>query len=219
MDQRKRHGQLQAYLCRNREYHRILHRPFLFDIQKRVEIAQFLYERECPDCKGKRLNGATLSCKINGFNINDMCEIEFSKLRLELDKINDERATTIVNQLKASLDRMIDIGLPYLFMNRESSTLSGGEAQRLKLVRYMGSSLCGMIYIFDEPSTGMHPRDVHRMARLLKSLRDKGNTVLVVEHFEYNRGIVNEVTIILTHFSAKSAYKIYAVCNKMSVQR
>lgn len=71
-------------------------------------------------------------------------------------------------QLKASLDRMIDIGLPYLFMNRESSTLSGGEAQRLKLVRYMGSSLCGMIYIFDEPSTGMHPRDVHRMSRLLK---------------------------------------------------
>ena len=81
-----------------------------------------------------------------------------------------------------SLDRMIDIGLPYLSMNRESSTLSGGEAQRLKLVRYMGSSLTGMIYIFDEPSTGMHPRDVHRMSRLLKSLRDKGNTVLVVEH-------------------------------------
>ena len=77
---------------------------------------------------------------------------------------------------------MIDIGLPYLSMNRESSTLSGGEAQRLKLVRYMGSSLTGMIYIFDEPSTGMHPRDVHRMSRLLRSLRDKGNTVLVVEH-------------------------------------
>lgn len=83
---------------------------------------------------------------------------------------------------RASLDRMIDIGLPYLSMNRESSTLSGGEAQRLKLVRYMGSSLTGMIYIFDEPSTGMHPRDVHRMSRLLRSLRDKGNTVLVVEH-------------------------------------
>lgn len=81
-----------------------------------------------------------------------------------------------------SLDRMIDIGLPYLSMNRESSTLSGGEAQRLKLVRYMGSSLTGMIYIFDEPSTGMHPRDVHRMSRLLRSLRDKGNTDLVVEH-------------------------------------
>ncbi len=157
------------------------------------KIAQFLYERECPDCKGKRLNRATLSCKINGLNINDMCEMEFSKLREELDKINDERAVTIVNQLKASLDRMIDIGLPYLFMNRESSTLSGGEAQRLKLVRYMGSSLCGMIYIFDEPSTGMHPRDVHRMARLLKSLRDKGNTVFVVEHDKDIISIADEV--------------------------
>ncbi|MGN0531808.1 MAG: ATP-binding cassette domain-containing protein [Eubacterium sp.] len=146
------------------------------------KIAKFLYECECPDCKGKRLNDAALSCKINGYNINDMCEMEFSRLRKELDNIHNERATTIVEQLKASLDRMIDIGLPYLFMNRESSTLSGGEAQRLKLVRYMGSSLCGLIYIFDEPSTGMHPRDVHRMSRLLKSLRDKGNTVLVVEH-------------------------------------
>lgn len=156
-------------------------------------IAKFLYERECPDCKGKRLNQTALSCKINGYNINDMCEMEFSQLREELDKIHDERATTIVEQLKASLDRMIDIGLPYLFMNRESSTLSGGEAQRLKLVRYMGSSLCGMIYIFDEPSTGMHPRDVHRMTRLLKSLRDKGNTVLVVEHDKDIISIADEV--------------------------
>lgn len=144
------------------------------------KIAKFLYECECPDCKGKRLNDMALSCKINGYNIYDMCEMEFSELRKVLDDISDERAASIVEQLKASLDRMIDIGLPYLFMNRESSTLSGGEAQRLKLVRYMGSSLCGMIYIFDEPSTGMHPRDVHRMSRLLKSLRDKGNTVLVV---------------------------------------
>ncbi|MGN0648675.1 MAG: ATP-binding cassette domain-containing protein [Oscillospiraceae bacterium] len=156
-------------------------------------IARFLYECECPDCKGKRLNQTALSCVINGCNINDMCEMEFSQLREELDKIHDERATTIVEQLKASLDRMIDIGLPYLFMNRESSTLSGGEAQRLKLVRYMGSSLCGMIYIFDEPSTGMHPRDVHRMTRLLKSLRDKGNTVLVVEHDKDIISIADEV--------------------------
>ncbi|MGN0588432.1 MAG: ATP-binding cassette domain-containing protein [Ruminiclostridium sp.] len=157
------------------------------------KIARFLYECECPDCKGKRLNDTTLSCKINGHNINDMCEMEFSELRKELDNIHDERAATIIEQLKASLDRMIDIGLPYLFMNRESSTLSGGEAQRLKLVRYMGSSLCGMIYIFDEPSTGMHPRDVHRMSRLLKNLRDKGNTVLVVEHDKDIISIADEV--------------------------
>ena len=157
------------------------------------KISQFLYECECPDCKGKRLNKTALSCKINGYNINDMCEMEFAELRRELDRINDERAATIVEQLKASLDRMIDIGLPYLFMNRESSTLSGGETQRLKLVRYMGSSLCGMIYIFDEPSTGMHPRDVHRMSRLLKNLRDKGNTVLVVEHDRDIISVADEV--------------------------
>lgn len=156
-------------------------------------IAQFMYECECPDCKGKRLNDTTLSCKINGYNINDMCEMEFVTLRDVLAEIKDERATTILEQLIASLDRMIDIGLPYLFMNRESSTLSGGEAQRLKLVRYMGSSLCGMIYIFDEPSTGMHPRDVHRMSRLLRSLRDKGNTVLVVEHDKDIISIADEV--------------------------
>lgn len=157
------------------------------------KIAQFLYECECPDCKGKRLNDKTLSCKVNGYSIYDMCEMEFSTLRDVLSEIKDERASSITTQLIASLDRMIDIGLPYLFMNRESSTLSGGEAQRLKLVRYMGSSLCGMIYIFDEPSTGMHPRDVHRMSRLLKSLRDKGNTVLVVEHDKDIISIADEV--------------------------
>lgn len=157
------------------------------------KISQFMYECECPDCKGKRLNEQALSCSINGLNIDDMCSMEFSALREELGKINDARAVSIVDQLTASLDRMIDIGLPYLSMNRESSTLSGGEAQRLKLVRYMGSSLCGMIYIFDEPSTGMHPRDVHRMSRLLKSLHDKGNTVLVVEHDKDIISIADEV--------------------------
>ena len=156
-------------------------------------ISQFMYECECPDCKGKRLNNAALSCKINGYHIADMCEMEFSKLREELGNIKSPEASTIVAQLLSSLDRMIDIGLPYLSMNRESATLSGGEAQRLKLVRYMGSSLCGMIYIFDEPSTGMHPRDVHRMAQLLKSLRDKGNTVLVVEHDKDIIRIADEV--------------------------
>lgn len=157
------------------------------------KITKYLYECQCPECKGKRLNQTTLSCKINGYTIHDMCEMEFSRLLEELDKIKDERAKSIIDQLKASLNRMIDIGLPYLFMNRESSTLSGGEAQRLKLVRYMGSSLCGMIYIFDEPSTGMHPRDVYRMVQLLKNLRDKGNTVLVVEHDKDIIRIADEV--------------------------
>lgn len=145
-------------------------------------INQFMNQTCCPECGGKRLNERALSCKIDGYSIYDMCEMEFSKLREVLCKITDPRGKAITENLISSLDRMIDIGLPYLSMNRESSTLSGGEAQRLKLVRYMGSSLTGMTYIFDEPSTGMHPRDVHRMSRLLKNLRDKGNTVLVVEH-------------------------------------
>lgn len=108
--------------------------------------------------------------------------MEFTQLVQVLKTIDDPRAKTMVDALVASLTRMIDIGLPYPSMNRESATLSGGEAQRLKLVRYMGSALTGMTYIFDEPSTGMHPRDVYRMTRLLRSLRDKGNTVIVIEH-------------------------------------
>lgn len=158
---------------------------------KRLE--RHIVQKECPCCHGKRLNEKTLACRIQGKNIYDMCELEFSKLREVLLKIKDPRAATMVDALVQSLIRMIDIGLPYLSMNRESSTLSGGEAQRLKLVRYMGSALTGMTYIFDEPSTGMHPRDVYRMTKLLKSLRDKGNTVLVVEHDKDIISIADEV--------------------------
>ena len=146
------------------------------------KLNQFMEEKPCPVCRGRRLNERSLACKVAGYSIDQMCAMEFTELVKVLATIDDPRAATIVEALTASLTRMIDIGLHYLSMDRESSTLSGGEAQRLKLVRYMGSSLTGMTYIFDEPSTGMHPRDVHRMTRLLQSLRDKGNTVLVVEH-------------------------------------
>lgn len=159
--------------------------------QSRAE--ELIKQTECPSCHGKRLNEKVLTCKISGYNIAEMCEMELTKLLEVLSGITDARAQTIVESLCASLSRMIDIGLPYLSLNRESSSLSGGEAQRLKLVRYMGSALTGMTYIFDEPSTGMHPRDVHRMTRLLKSLRDKGNTVLVVEHDKDVISIADEV--------------------------
>ena len=157
------------------------------------KLNQFLEEKVCPDCGGRRLNPRTLACKVAGCSIDEMCAMEFTELRSVLNTIADPRAKTIVDALTASLTRMIDIGLPYLSMNRESSTLSGGEAQRLKLVRYMGSSLTGMTYIFDEPSTGMHPRDVYRMTRLLRDLRDRGNTVLVVEHDRDVISIADEV--------------------------
>lgn len=139
-------------------------------------------EMECPDCCGKRLNKTVLRCKINGYSIADLCEMELTQLREVLLQITDQKVNLLIQTLVEGLDRMIEIGLPYLHLNRETPSLSGGEAQRLKLVRYMGSSLTGMTYIFDEPSTGMHPRDVYRMNNLLRQLRDKGNTILVVEH-------------------------------------
>lgn len=154
---------------------------------------QFMEEKTCPVCHGRRLNEKSLSCKVAGYSIDGLCAMEFTELVKVLQTITDPRAATIVDALTSSLTRMIDIGLPYLSMDRESSTLSGGEAQRLKLVRYMGSSLTGMTYIFDEPSTGMHPRDVYRMTKLLQSLRDKGNTVLVVEHDKDVISIADEV--------------------------
>ncbi len=157
------------------------------------KLNQFMEEKLCPACRGRRLNEKSLSCKVAGYSIDQMCAMEFTELKRVLQTVTDPRAATIVDALTASLTRMIDIGLPYLSMDRESSTLSGGEAQRLKLVRYMGSSLTGMTYIFDEPSTGMHPRDVYRMTRLLQSLRDKGNTVLVVEHDKDVISIADEI--------------------------
>lgn len=158
---------------------------------KRME--SLISEKICPVCHGKRLNEAALSCKVNGYTIDEMCHMEFTQLVEVLKQIDDPRAVSIVSTLVQSLTRMIDIGLPYLSMNRESASLSGGEAQRLKLVRYMGSALTGLTYIFDEPSTGMHPRDVYRMNDLLISLRDKGNTVLVVEHDKDVISIADEV--------------------------
>lgn len=176
------------------------------DISKK-RLDEMTQERECPLCHGRRLHENILSCRINGYNIAELCEMEFLKLRDVLLDIKDTRAETIIENLIASLTRMIDIGLPYLSMNRESSTLSGGEAQRLKLVRHMGSSLTGLTYIFDEPSTGMHPRDVYRMTKLLRKLRDRGNSVLVVEHDKDVISIADEI-IDVGPFAGKNGGQI-----------
>ncbi|MDO5111773.1 MAG: excinuclease ABC subunit UvrA [Clostridia bacterium] len=177
------------------QYSRLFLKRDLSDMSESMQnrSAELIQQKECPVCHGKRLNEAALSCKVAGYNIAEMSDMEFLQLRDVLRGVDDPRGATIVETLVASLTRMIDIGLPYLNMNRESASLSGGEAQRLKLVRYMGSALTGMVYIFDEPSTGMHPRDVHRMTKLLQSLRDKGNTVLVVEHDKDVISIADEV--------------------------
>ena len=148
----------------------------------REKSQSLVAEMECTDCHGKRLNEAALGCRIKGYNIADLCGMELTGLREVLAEITDQRVDVLVQTIIEGLDRLIETGLPYLHLNRETPSLSGGEAQRLKLVRYMGSSLTGLTYIFDEPSAGMHPRDVYRMNNLLRQLRDKGNTVLVVEH-------------------------------------
>ena len=146
------------------------------------KIAQYLTEGPCPACKGARLNKAVLNCKINGYNIVELSSMEVGDLIGVIKGVRDAVTKPMVDSLVERLQNVIDIGLAYLTLNRETATLSGGESQRVKIVKHLSSSLMNVIYIFDEPSIGLHPRDVHRLNELLQKLRDKGNTVLVVEH-------------------------------------
>lgn len=148
----------------------------------RANIQNYMTLVTCPVCHGARLNETILSCKINELNIAEMAAMEVTDLSDELDAIQDPIAEPIIEALQIRLQHLIAIGLGYLSLDRETSTLSGGESQRIKMVRHLSSNLTDMIYIFDEPSIGLHPRDVHRLNDLLQKLRDKGNTVLVVEH-------------------------------------
>jgi excinuclease UvrABC ATPase subunit len=145
-------------------------------------VAPYMTLGPCTLCHGARLSPATLSCKINGLNIAEMAEMEVGTLIGVVRKIKGPVAEPIVAALVERLQHLVDIGLEYLSLNRATDTLSGGESQRVKIVKHLGSSLTDVMYVFDEPSVGMHPRDVHRMNELLQKLRDKGNTVLVVEH-------------------------------------
>jgi excinuclease UvrABC ATPase subunit len=145
-------------------------------------VAPYMTFGPCTLCKGTRLNQAALSCKIDGRNIADMSAMEVGDLVELIREIKDPVAAPIVATLTERLQYMVDIGLEYLSLNRETDTLSGGESQRIKMVKHLGSSLVDVMYIFDEPSIGLHPRDIHRLNELLQKLRDKGNTVLVVEH-------------------------------------
>ncbi len=145
-------------------------------------VMPYLKPRECPSCKGARLSSAALASKINGYNIADLSSIEAGELLKLVRAINEPKAAPIVQALVERLQAVVDIGLEYLSLNRETGTLSGGESQRVRMVKHLGSSLVDVMYIFDEPSVGLHPRDVHRLNELLGKLRDKGNTVIVVEH-------------------------------------
>jgi excinuclease UvrABC ATPase subunit len=136
----------------------------------------------CPDCKGTRLSEAARSSKIKGRNIADACAMQISDLAEWTRGIKEPSVAPLLATLQQTLDSFVEIGLGYLSLERPSGSLSGGEAQRTKMVRHLGSSLTDVTYVFDEPTIGLHPHDIQRMNELLRRLRDKGNTVLVVEH-------------------------------------
>jgi excinuclease UvrABC ATPase subunit len=136
----------------------------------------------CPDCGGTRLNEAARSSKINGINIAEACAMQISDLAEWVGGVAEPSVAPLLAALRHSLDSFVVIGLGYLSLDRPSGTLSGGEAQRTKMIRHLGSSLTDVTYVFDEPTIGLHPHDIQRMNELLLQLRDKGNTVLVVEH-------------------------------------
>src|SRR4051812_11899957 len=136
----------------------------------------------CPDCGGTRLAQETLASKIDGRNIADLCAMQISDLAGWVRALDEPTVAPLLAGLQHLLDSFTEIGLGYLSLDRPAGTLSGGEAQRTKMIRHLGSSLTDVTYVFDEPSIGLHPHDIERMNQLLLRLRDKGNTVLVVEH-------------------------------------
>jgi excinuclease UvrABC ATPase subunit len=136
----------------------------------------------CPDCNGTRLSAAALSSKIAGINIADACAMQISDLAAWVTGINEPSVAPLLSKLRHNLDAFVEIGLGYLSLDRPTGTLSGGESQRTKMIRHLGSALTDVTYVFDEPTVGLHPHDIERMNGLLIRLRDKGNTVLVVEH-------------------------------------
>ncbi|HYJ25451.1 MAG TPA: excinuclease ABC subunit UvrA, partial [Acidimicrobiia bacterium] len=136
----------------------------------------------CPDCEGTRLNEAARSSKIAGRSIADLCAMQISDLTEWVRELDEPSAKPLLGAVQETLDSFVEIGLGYLSLDRPSGTLSGGEAQRTKMIRHLGSPLTDVTYVFDEPTIGLHPHDVQRMNDLLVQLRDKGNTVLVVEH-------------------------------------
>ncbi|MBA5224803.1 ATP-binding cassette domain-containing protein [Streptomyces griseoaurantiacus] len=136
----------------------------------------------CPDCEGTRLSAQARSSTIDGVSIADACAMQISDLAAWVGSLDEPSVTPLLDALRHTLDSFVEIGLGYLSLDRPAGTLSGGEAQRTKMIRHLGSSLTDVTYVFDEPTTGLHPHDIERMNRLLLRLRDKGNTVLVVEH-------------------------------------
>ena len=160
-----------------------------YKIQNRVMLSRYRGKTRCDVCKGKRLRKETDHVKVGGKNISDLVELPIKKLipffeQLELDKHDQQIASRLLKEITSRLGFLYKVGLSYLTLNRKSNTLSGGESQRINLATSLGSSLVGSMYILDEPSIGLHPKDTENLIEVLQSLRDLGNTVIVVEHDE-----------------------------------
>ncbi|MGG0644893.1 ATP-binding cassette domain-containing protein [Sporosarcina gallistercoris] len=136
----------------------------------------------CPTCEGSGLNPKVLECKINGYNIAEYDQLELTELLSELSKIKDPVGKSIAQQAVPNVEQLVALGLGYLSLSRKTGSLSGGEAQRVKIARHLGSSLNNITYIFDEPSAGLHPEEINMLIHMLESLRDHHNTVVVIEH-------------------------------------
>ena len=150
--------------------------------RKLVVFERFVDTQTCPVCHGARLNSEARASRIEGRNIAELCDLEVRDLVGALQEFGDPTTRKLTQRLLERLEHLVSVGLGYLSLSRETTSLSGGESQRVKLIRHLGNSLTDMLYVLDEPSVGMHPRDVARLNDLLRELRDKGNTVLVVEH-------------------------------------
>ncbi|WP_246281492.1 ATP-binding cassette domain-containing protein [Fodinicola acaciae] len=153
----------------------------------RQMAARFTTSVRCPQCDGARLSRAALDCRVAGYGIAELSSMEAGRLSEVLSTMDVPSAAPVVDALRTRVGHLVDIGLGYLSLDRPTDTLSGGESQRIKIVRHLASTLTDLLYVFDEPSIGLHARDVQRLTNLLVSLRDHGNTVLVVEH---DRGVI-----------------------------
>ncbi|MGP5077942.1 ATP-binding cassette domain-containing protein [Brachybacterium alimentarium] len=156
--------------------------PDSFKGKQREAFERIVSRGPCPECHGSRLAASARASLINGKSIADLNAMQISDLAERVAEIDGVGVAPLVANLSVHLKRMIALGLGYLSLDRATSTLSGGEAQRIKMVRHLGSALADMLYVFDEPTVGLHPRDVATLGQMLEALRDRGNTVLVVEH-------------------------------------
>ncbi|MCP1298771.1 excinuclease ABC subunit UvrA [Chryseobacterium sp. S0630] len=152
------------------------------NITRKDALKHVVITKTCPSCSGKRLNEKILSCKIQGMNIAECMALSVDELLEFINSLDSDRYEVVIKELSAKLQNIITIGLQYLTLDRSTNTLSGGESQRIKMVRSLGNSLIDLLYIFDEPSIGLHPKDLQNIITIIQQIRDKGNSVLIVEH-------------------------------------